>query len=484
MPARGFMRKFRPLEILGEEQMEAIHRGSLDVLENTGVRFESEKALKLFEKNGCKVDFEERRVRFPPGLVEESLRKCPSSFHLRARKPENDLNLSANNPTYFCVFPGMRTVDIDTWEPRTPTIQDNHDAVKVLDTLENVHVSVSYVPYCELEDVAPAMLLPTSCWSRMKYFTKPCRVGQAEESWLWGIQMAQVLDIDVFGSFESAPPLTWYDDAVECAWAHAEAGFPIEVGCGAVMGGTGPATFAGGLVASNAEMMSGIVMVQLLRPGLGTIANCFVFPQNMRTGAPGFGQIGISLFQAGYAQMWRAKYGLPTLLGACGPMASKMPDAQYGYEKAMACTIGALSGGSIINAIGGLHGELTYHPVVSVLDNDMAGMIGRFLEGMNVNDDTLAIDLIQQVGPIPGFFLGEAHTREWWQQEQFVPQVFDQLTYPEWQVAGKKSALDYAKEKVDEILENYEHDLPEDQEVELDKILEEAKKYYHKKGLM
>ncbi|MBW1897417.1 MAG: trimethylamine methyltransferase family protein, partial [Deltaproteobacteria bacterium] len=125
MPAKGFMRNFRPLEILGEEQMEAIHRGSLDVLENTGIRFESEKALKLFEKNGCKVDFEERRVRFPPGLVEECLRKCPSSFHLRARKPENDLNLSANNPTYFCVFPGMRTVDIDTWEPRTPTIEDN-----------------------------------------------------------------------------------------------------------------------------------------------------------------------------------------------------------------------------------------------------------------------------------------------------------------------------------------------------------------------
>ncbi|HET6443564.1 MAG TPA: trimethylamine methyltransferase family protein [candidate division Zixibacteria bacterium] len=484
MPARGFMRNFRPLEILTEEQMESIHRGSLDVLEHTGIRFESEKALKLFEKNGCKVDFENKRVRFPPGLVEECLRRCPTSFHLRARNPKNDLNLSANNPTYFCVFPGMRTVDIDTWEPRTPTIEENHNAVKVLDSLEHVHLSVSYVPYCELEGVAPAMLLPTSCWSRMKYFTKPFRVGQAEESWLWGIQMAQVLDIDVFGSFESAPPLTWYGDAIECAWAHAEAGFPIEVGCGAVLGGTGPATFAGGLVASNAEMMSGIVLVQLLRPGLGTIANCFVFPQNMRTGAPGFGQIGISLFQAGYTQMWRAKYGLPTLLGACGPMASKLPDAQYGYEKAMACTIGALSGGSIINAIGGLHGELTYHPVVSVLDNDMAGMIGRFLEGLHVNEETLALDLIQQVGPIPGFFLGESHTRENWHKEQFVPQVFDQLTYTEWQAAGKKSAIDNAKERVNELIANYEHDLPEDKEVELDRILEEAKHYYHKKGLM
>jgi trimethylamine--corrinoid protein Co-methyltransferase len=180
------------------------------------------------------------------------------------------------------------------------------------------------------------------------------------------------------------------------------------------MGGTGPAAFAGGLVASNAEMMSGIVLVQLLNPGLGTIANCFVFPQNMWTGAPGFGQIGISIFQAGYTQMWRAKYGLPTLLGACGPMASKQPDAQFGYEKGIACVIGSLCGGTIINAIGGLHGELTYHPAVSVLDNDMAGMIGRFLEGMKVNHETLAIDLIEKVGPIPGWTMPRRGWKKSW----------------------------------------------------------------------
>jgi len=377
----------------------------------------------------------------------------------------------------------MRTIDLDTWEQRTPTIEDNHNAVKVLDTLENVHLTPSYTPYCELEGVPPALLLPYSCWSQMKYMAKPVRVGQAEYSWIWGIQMAQALGVDVFGSFENAPPLAWYEDAIDCAWACVEAGFPIEVGCGAVLGGTGPATFAGGLVSSNAEMMSAIVMVQLLRPGLGTIANCFVFPQNMRTGAPGFGQIGVSLFQAGYNQMWRYKYGLPTLVGACGPMASKIPDAQYGFEKALAVAMAALSGGTIINAIGGMHGELSYHPVIAVLDNDMAGMVGRFLEGIAVTEETLAVDLIEKVGPIPGFFLGEAHTREWWKKEQFVPEVFDLLSYPEWEAGGKKSAFDKSKEKYQEILDNYEHTLPGDKEEELDRILEEAKAFYKKKGL-
>lgn len=482
MPAKGYVRNFKPLQILTEEQMEEIHRGSLEVLEHTGVRFESERALKLFAKHGCKVDFEERRVRFPPGLVEECLRRCPSSFRLKRINPEHDLNLGGN-VTYFCSFPGMRTIDLDTWEPRTPTIEENHEAVKVLHCLENVHLTMSYTPYCELEGVPPALLLPTSCWSQMKYMDKPVRIGQAQESWIWGIQMAQVLNVDVFGSFENAPPLAWTEDAIECCFAVAEAGYPIEVGCGAVLGGTGPVTLAAGLVSSNAEMMSGIVLVQLIRPGLGTIANCFVFPQNMRTGAPGFGEIGVSLFQAAYNQMWRFKYGLPTVNGACGPMASKRPDAQYGFEKAVATVIAALSGGTILNMLGGLHGELTYHPALAVLDNDLAGMVGRFLEGIRVDHETLAIELIEKVGPMPGFFLNTAHTREWWQKENYIPRTFDQSTYPEWVAGGKKSALDQARERLAEILASYKQPITPEQDQELDRIMEEARKYYRNKGL-
>jgi len=482
MPAKGYTQGFKPLTIMTEEQVEAIHRGSLDVLEHTGVRFESERALKLFEKNDCKVDHEERRVRFPPGLVEECLRLVPSCFHLKGRTPEYDLNIGGRT-LHWAAFPGMRAIDIDTWEPRTPTVEDNHDAIKILADLENVHLLPSYTPYCELEGVAPAMLLPTSCWSQMKYLRKPVRIGQAEDSHIWGLQMAQALGVDIFAAMESAPPLTWYGDAIDCAWDVAEAGYPVEVGCGAVLGGTGPATFAAGMVSSNAEVMSGIVLVQLVKPRTPILSNAFVFPQNMRTGAPGFGRIGIALFNVMYNQMWRGKYNIPTMFGSSGPGNSKSIDYQLGYEKSISTVLTAISGASIINYVGGLTGELSYHPALSILDNDVAGMIGRFLKGVEVSDDTLALDLIQQIGPIPGFFLGEAHTREWWQKEQYVPVASDQLTYPEWEAAGKKDALDYAKEKVDEMLANYEHDLPEEQDLELDRILNEARQYYQKKGL-
>jgi trimethylamine--corrinoid protein Co-methyltransferase len=483
MTARGFIPGFEPLTLLNEEQVEAVHHATLEVLEKTGVRFESRRAMELFERHDCAVDYQEHRVRFPRGLIEECLSNCPSSFRLRAWKPENDV-LIGGESMYCAAFPGMRAIDLETWEERMPTIEDNHDAVKVLDRLENVHLSPSYTPYCELEDVAPAMLLPVSCWSRMKYFTKPSRIGSSMESHIFEIQMAQALDVDVFAAMEAAPPLSWYTDAIDCAWACAENGYPVEVGCGAVMGATGPATIAGSMVTGNAEIMSGLAMVQLIRPGTGILANSFVFAQNMRTGAPVFGGVETNLYMAMFNQMWRQRYDIPTMHGGCGPTDAHRIDFQAGYEKGIGAVLAAVSGSSVINVPGGIHGELTYHPVQSVLDNDMIGAIGRFLEGVLVTEETLAVDVINEVGPIPGNFLTTAHTREWWSREQYVPRTADRSIYSTWVKQGKKSALDHAKERVEEILATYEPPLGEEKEQELDRILEEAKQYYQSKGML
>jgi len=143
----------------------------------------------------------------------------------------------------------------------------------------------------------------------------------------------------------------------------------------------------------------------------------------------------------------------------------------------------ALSGANIIQLHGGIYGEIAYHPVQSILDDDIAGMIGRFIEGVEVNDETLAIDLIEEVGPIPGFYLNKEHTRKWWKKEQFVPRTADRLTYPEWIRTGKKDCISYAKERMEEILTTHKpKPLTDSQEKEIEKILEEARKYYKKKG--
>ncbi|NOX29042.1 MAG: hypothetical protein GXP35_03165 [Actinobacteria bacterium] len=483
MAAEGIVRNLKPLEILTEEQVERIHRGALDVLEVTGVKVESEKARKIYEKGGCIVDHDDERVRFPPGLVEQSIRQCPTSFHMKALDRKNDLILGGTT-TYFALFPGLRIADLDTWEVRQPTVQENHDANKIADGLENILASPSYTPYTDMVDVPPAMLLPVSTWSRLKYFSKISRVGTTMSSHIFEIQMAQALGVDIYGAMEAPPPLSWNEDATDCAIACAEAGFPVEPGTGGSMGATHPATLAGALVIGMAEVMSGVVLVQLVNPGNPVIVNCFPPPINMRSGHPAFGSISISLFQVAWNQIWRTRYGIPIMNGGSGPSSAKKIDFQVGYEKSVGAMLSAMSGANMINHCGGLMGELSYHPALSVLDNDAVGNIKRFLEGVKVNEDTLAIDLINDTGPIPGFFLNKQHTRDWWQQEQFTPLVSDQSTYPEWLEKGKKSSLDLARERADALLESWESKLSPGQEVEIDKILDDCRAWYKKKDLI
>jgi len=266
------------------------------------------------------------------------------------------------------------------------------------------------------------------------------------------------------------------------AYRYAKAGLPLHITSGAIMGGTSPATIAGTLVTSVAEIAGGIVFVQLVRPGTRVVANAFVFPQNMMTGLPFFGSVGISLHEAAFNQIWR-HYGIPVQSSAIGPTNSKMIDYQNCYEKAIPALTAAMSGAHIIQFHGGVYGELTHHPVQSIMDDDVAGVIGRLIEGFEVSDETLAIDLINETGPIPGFYLNTAHTRNWWKKEQFVPRVADLLPYGQWEAEGKKSALDRAKERMKEIVETHRPvPLSDEQEGEINKILEKARNYYREKG--
>jgi trimethylamine--corrinoid protein Co-methyltransferase len=482
MALKGFTRRFKPLELLTEEGVEAIHRGTLEVLWNTGVRMEHERALKLLENNGCKVDYHEMRVRIPPALVEESLRKAPSSFHAQARDGKNSLMLGGNN-LYLAPAPGQQTVDLDTWEPRAPTRKEYYDGVTVLDALPTVHFFCPYTPYFGFEAVPPCMAMPESLAARVRKSTKFQGVGFSNDSEIFAIKMAQAVGIEIMGTCAFAPPLTVFRDAVESAYRFAEAGLPMRIISGQVMGGTGPATIAGGVITNNAEVIAGVVLTQLIRPGTRVLVKDFSSSMNMNTGAPAFGSIEACLHNAVSNQIFQ-KYGVPIDNCTAYPN-SKMPDYQCGYEKASRLLVAALSGANTLLLHGSVYGEITHHPIQAILDDDLAGMVGRFMEGVAVNDETLAIDLIEEIGSIPGHFLNKAHTRKWWKLEQFVPKTADRLTYPEWMKSGKKSCLDYARERMEEILATHKPSpLTHSQEEDVERILEEARKYYKEKGLI
>ena len=479
---KGFTRRFKAFEILTEEAVEEIHRATLDVLRETGVRFDSEWALEFLDKNGCRVDFDEHRVRFPEALVEESLRKCPSSFRFKARDPKNDL-VYGGNTVYFANFPGMETIDIDTFEPRVATKTEYIEYVTVLDALPNLH-EISTTPYFGFEGVPPVMGMLEGLAVKISYSSKVQQTGYANDCEIFKIQMAQAVGAELKGVLAATPPLTWADDAVLQARRMVEAGFPVATSDGNNFGSTAPATYAGSLSVCSAQHLAMIVLVQLLHPGHRTQVIHYAFPQDMRSGSPAFAAIGCSLSNVMFNQVWRG-YGVPIITASPGAIASKSIDFQSGYEKSIGAILAAISGAHRITLHGCVSSELASHPVQAILDDDVAGMIGRFVEGAEVNDDTLALELIHQVGPVPGHYLGTAHSREWWKKEQFLPKVADRLTYPEWKRTGKKRAFDHARERNEEILGTHKpKPLTAGEEQAIEDILKEARQYYRKKDLI
>ncbi len=480
---KGFTRIFKPLEILTEEQIAAIHKGTLSVLKRTGLRFESERALKLFKNNGCQVDYSNKRVRFPEGLVEECLRMCPSSYHVGARNPENDM-IWGGNTTYFQALSGTKSINLDTWEPKTPTRKEYYDAITILDALENNHIVPWYTPWFGFKNVPPVMAMPEGLAARLRNSSKFICANYSMGCEQFNIKMAKAVGAELRTSMAAAPPLTFYSDAVESAYRIVNAGFILLLVSGSVYGGTSPSTIAGSLITGNAEIIAGLTLAQLIKPGTRVIAQDFSFPQNMRSGSPAFGDIAISLHQTAFNQIWR-KYGVPTDGGVSYPSSKKI-DYQAAYEKTINSFAGALSGTNTIWIQGSLYGELAFHPVQAIIDDDLVGMIGRFLRGIEVNDETMALDLIDEVGPIPGHYLGKAHTRKWWKKEQYEPKYADRLTYPEWLKAGKKDCIDNAKKEYERILSTHKvaPPLTDKQESEIENILQEAREYYKKKGLI
>lgn len=477
MVLEGFIRKTEPFELLSAEQVDRIHDGTLEILQETGIVFQNDKALQILRNAGCSIDRDKKLAKIPVSLVEESIRKCPSSFLLKSREPQKTLTIGGNR-TYMMTCCGMETIDLGTWEKRTPTMKDQNEAVVVCDALENAH-SICTGPYFRIQEIPPPLNFVWIYASEVRNSTKMTFSSSTARCEIWNIQIAKATDQQVLGLVCASSPLTYQKDDIAAAFEFAEAGFPVRIDTGPLCGATSPVTLAGSVVQANAELLAGVVLMQLIKPGIGIIGSIYIHPLEMRSGIPVFGAIERALGCIIFFQVWR-RYGIPTWGGACNT-SGKLIDYQAGYEKSMQLLLQALSGPNILASHGGIFGELTYHPVVSILDDDISGIIGRTLTGTNVNDETLALELIKQVGPIPGHYLNKDHTRTLWKKEFFVPKVADRTSYSEWIQKGKKDALQKAKERLKEILDTHRPiELPKDQDKEIDRILEKARDWYRK----
>jgi len=462
----------KPVELLSNEALEMIHEKSLDILNAIGVKFEWEPALRVLQEAGCTVDFIKQLVKFPPDTVEDALKKCPNSFMIKARNPGNTLEFKKNK-VYFSTQASPSIMDFNTGEIRYGTLKDIQEITMLQDALENIHAVFWSIEV--LSDKPHEVHLEWITAEQIRNTTK-CLMGSGflfASKWL--IELAQAVDIQLFTSATCSPPLTYPADQSDGIMQFAASGFPVFTCPGDTCGATSPATLAGTLLQQTVENLAGMALAQVVKPGVGYAMGTQSVPMDMRSGQQA---IGIEQYMLGAATAQIARfYGVPSYTYNSFTGAKMPGDQQAGYEKGISFLILAQSGVSYIVGAGGIDDESCYSLEQLVIDNEIFGMISRYLNGIEVSEETLAADVIKKVGPIPGNFLREKHTLDWWRKEQFLPELSYRLPRQRWILDGSRDVAYRAREKAMKILQSHKPEpLPKEVDLEISRILRAAEK--------
>ena len=485
----GFSRETQKISfsVLSKDELEAIHRATLDVLERTGVRVYSEKCLKMLDEAGCSVDYKNRSALIPSHLVEEALEKKRGAITLFARNPKYNMKLDGRH-VYICTDGnGTNTIDLETGR-RRPSIKDDiAKSAVIADALDTVDV---YWPLVSSQDTPSHVRhlhdLEASLANTEKHVQFETTVSPEEAR--YQIDMAAAV---VGGKKElkkrpivssvhcTIAPLQHDKGSVEAALEFAKAGVPISFYSMPQAGATGPVTLAGSLTVANAEVLSGLVMAQLASPGApviyGTGGAAFDMKACCRTG----GSPEQGLFSAAVGELAR-HYGMPSVAGGFVSSA-KEPGGQACYEKMISGVPQVLSGCSIIIGVGLVEDCNTLYFEELVIDEEIVKMVFRLAQGIEVSDETLALDVIRKVGP-GGNFLAEKHTLDYLTKEQFIPELTDRGSHEAWLKHGAKNIVDKAKERVRIILEKHRPEpLERDVQKEINGIINRADKDLAKK---
>jgi len=464
-------------KVLSDAQCEEIYNGALEALERTGADVYSKEALELFAKGGCRV--EGNRVRFPSRLVEWAVRTAPSRIAISDRNGKRSMFLEGNNVYYGPGPTNTYTLDPFTGERRRPKISDTVRAGIVCDALPNIDYAMDNgTPM----DVTPTLADVHGFEALVTNTTKPIIH--------WGFGVDQYQDIvdmaaAVRGGIkelqnnpfiilysESSPPLRHSDEAIDKAIFAARNDIPIIYTPCTFAGGVAPATMAGSILISVADSLVGLVAGQLVREGSGFIMGGLISTMDMSSSILAYGAPELSLMSAGLSNVARYLHIPSFSTGGCTD--SKVIDAQMSLEAAFSILVGGLSGANIIHDCNYMEYGATGSLELMVMDDEIIGMVKRILRGIEVNDETLAVDVIDNVGP-GGHFLGEAHTMKHFKTETWWPTLISRIRYDEWKATGSKTLGQRVKEKTQDIINNHRAEpLPEKTLAEIKAIIERA----------
>jgi len=447
------------LEILTPEEVQRIHLATLDIIENVGVRFPSQRALEIWAAHGAQVDRDTCIVKAPGHLVEGALKKAPPAYPLCARDASQDLPMDGNHVFVGTDGCGVEVLDIQTGKRRTSCLQDVAEIARVGDDLEEIAfhwVAVS------AQDVPPAtrgLQELRAVWENSTKHVQTESIYHEREA-MAAIEMAAA----IAGGKEAlrkrpvlslmqctASPLGHDGGSLDAALIAAEAGVPTGFMTMAACLTTGPATMAGTLAVGNAEVISATALLQLAYPGAPVFYAAAQTASDLRTGAYTGGGPEDFLFGAA-TNLLSDFYNIPLSMGSFATGA-KEPDWQAGIENCLSTFMACVAMSDMLLGVGLLHGSRIWSYEQMLMDCEIYSMIHKVLEGIAVNGDTLALDAIRAVGP-GGNFLTQKHTLQHMRQ-LFVPQFMDRRPYNVWE-EKRDGARQWALAKARQILETHQ----------------------------
>ncbi len=451
---------------LTPEAIARINETVLRVIEEIGCKVKSDIALESLEKAGATVDKEKRRVRLSREKALELIGKAPSEVKLCGRDEKHDILLGGNR-----VYTGTGGTALYIYEPKTgekrqATLGDLKNIARLVDKLDNIHLFLlpTYPNELPFEQVDVNRF-----FAGLDNTTKHIMGGvYTPEGMQQVIRMAEI----IAGSPEALrerpiisiitcviSPLIIDDKYGDLVVAGAKSGLPLVCPSEPLCGATSPVTLAGNLVVQTVDSLMGVILAQTVNPGTPVIFGSVATNTDLRDLKYIAGSVEMGLLNAAGAQMAQF-YKLPYY--ATGGMTdSKTLDSQSGYESAITNLLCALSGANFIHDSAGLmEFAMTACYEKYVIDNDILGMVMRAVEGIRVDDETLAYDVIKEMGP-GGNFITAKHTRRFMRKEHYQPTISDRNEREVWEARGSKASWQKASDVVKTILDTPAEGLPD-----------------------
>lgn len=462
-------------EALSQDQLQALFDGVLHVLEYTGLDVHHDEALDILQKAGAWV--EGNRVRIPSYLVKRSLEMAPRSFTIFARdgNPKHDIHIGPGL-AYFGPGPTPPNfIDIETLERRPFVRSDARIVAKVVDALPNIDfceslgtisdVHVKLAASYEFAEMFPNTSKPIVAWS----------YGWDDSEDIHKIAVAEAGGQEAFEKrpnyihyCEPLSPLVSTFEAVDKLIFAARHRVPLIFTPCPLAGGTGPVTAAGIIIQATAECWMGLVLAQAIQPGLPFFMGGVLSVLDMSAMILSYGAPELSLMMAGATEL--AHYAGIPLWQTGGCTDSKALDEQAALEGSLSVYFSALTGGDLCHDVGYTEGGMTGSILQTAMMDEAIGYARRITQGIEVNEETLATDVIHRVGP-NGHYLYDKHTLRHYKTEFWYPKLCDRHSFEDWEKRGKTTMRDRVIARVQEIVSTHK---PSTVKPETEKVIKEV----------